>query len=67
MINIIIWKKKILKITILTKRSKDLEVCVKRSSDLYFKMEGVGERKVGEVIDPLIFNILKRHSEVKVM
>ena len=31
----------ILKITILTKRSKYLQVCTKKSSDLYFKTEGV--------------------------
>ena len=29
------------KIIILTMRSKDLEMCAKNSSDLYFKAEGV--------------------------
>ena len=46
MINIIIQKKKILKITILTKLLNDLEVCVKKSSDLYFKTEGVCSNNV---------------------
>ena len=41
MINIIIGKKKILRITILIKPSKDLEVCAKKTSDLYFKTDRV--------------------------
>ena len=41
MINIIIWKKKVFKITILTKRSNDSKTYAKKSSDLYVKIEGV--------------------------
>ena len=45
MINIIIQRKINLKIIILTMRSKDLEVCAKKSSDLYFKTEGVEHKQ----------------------
>ena len=41
MIDIIIQKKKISKIMILNMRSKDLKIRAKKSSDLYFKTEGV--------------------------
>ena len=44
MINIIIQKKKNSKIIILTKRSNNLEMCDKKSSDLYLKTEGVNIR-----------------------
>ena len=41
MIDIIIQKKKFSKTMILSMRSEDLKVRAKKSSDLYFKTEGV--------------------------
>ena len=41
MVDIIIQKKKISKTMILSTRSKDLKILAKKSSDLYFKTEGL--------------------------
>ena len=56
MIDIIIQKKKISKTMILSMRSKDLKVRVKKANDLYFKTERVKRKK------KIVYKTKNKHS-----